>query len=136
MASIKERLQRAFDSQHYEADDDIPSISNADLFIEREPTVAEFLQEITPSRQAVGRYVYNLFPFIQWIGKYNVTWLIGDLVAGMRNPSSERSDGNHRELTKSQASPSEPSSSPKVWPMPSLPSSASNSAFTRLSWAS
>lgn len=95
MASIKERLQRAFDSQHYEADDDIPSISNADLFIEREPTVAEFLQEITPSRQAVGRYVYNLFPFIQWIGKYNVTWLIGDLVAGMPNPSSERSDGNH-----------------------------------------
>ncbi|OAA71080.1 sulfate permease II [Akanthomyces lecanii RCEF 1005] len=83
MASIKERLQRAFDSQHYEADDDIPSISNADLFIEREPTVAEFIQEITPSRQAVGRYVYNLFPFIQWIGKYNVTWLIGDLVAGI-----------------------------------------------------
>ncbi len=90
MASIKERLQRAFDSQHYEADDDIPSISNADLFIEREPTVAEFIQEITPSRQAVGRYVYNLFPFIQWIGKYNVTWLIGDLVAGMLSFKIER----------------------------------------------
>ncbi|TQV95082.1 sulfate permease [Cordyceps javanica] len=83
MPSIKERLQRAFDSQHYDADDDIPSISNADLFIEREPTVAEFFQEITPSLQDVGRYVYNLFPFIQWIGKYNGTWFIGDLVAGI-----------------------------------------------------
>ncbi|KAJ6784905.1 hypothetical protein PWT90_02378 [Aphanocladium album] len=83
MASIKERLQQAFDSQHYDADDDIPSISNADLFIEREPTVAEFIQEITPSWQAIGRYIYNLFPFIQWIGKYNGIWLIGDLVAGI-----------------------------------------------------
>lgn len=83
MASIKERLQRAFDSQHSDAEDDHPSVSNADIFIEREPTVAEFLQEITPTWQAVGRYIYNLFPFIQWIGKYNGIWLIGDLVAGM-----------------------------------------------------
>lgn len=82
MASIKERLQRAFDSQHNESDDDLPSISNADLFIEREPTVGEYIQEIIPSRQDVGHYIYNLFPFLQWIGKYNGTWLIGDLVAG------------------------------------------------------
>lgn len=93
MASIKERLQRAFDSQHYEADDDIPSISNADPFIEREPTVAEFLQEITPSRQAVGRYIINLFPFLQWIGKYNGVWLIGDLVAGTPNVMQSTSSG-------------------------------------------
>ncbi|OAA63088.1 sulfate permease II [Cordyceps fumosorosea ARSEF 2679] len=83
MPTIKERLQSALKPQHYDADDDIPSISNADLFIEREPTVGEFFREITPSLHDVVRYIINLFPFLQWIGKYNGTWLIGDLVAGI-----------------------------------------------------
>lgn len=63
-------------------DDDVPSISNTDLFIESEPTVQEFLSELAPSTRDVGRYVYKLFPFIHWISKYNWTWFIGDLVAG------------------------------------------------------
>ncbi|EFY86576.1 sulfate permease II [Metarhizium acridum CQMa 102] len=81
--SIKGRLAKAVGYDFDSRDDDIPSISNADLFIEEEPTVGEFLAEITPSLQGVINYFVNLFPFVRWIGKYNLTWLIGDLVAGI-----------------------------------------------------
>ncbi|KAG6033867.1 hypothetical protein E4U41_006776 [Claviceps citrina] len=82
--SIKDRLAKAvgYDSDD-RGDDDVPSISNADLFIEHEPTVGEFLAEITPTIGGVARYIKRLFPFIDWIGKYNLTWFIGDLIAGV-----------------------------------------------------
>lgn len=83
MASTKERLAKAFGFDTEDRDSDIPSISNADPFIEREPTVGEFLEEIRPTLHDVGQYFYNLFPFIHWIGKYNLTWFIGDLIAGI-----------------------------------------------------
>ncbi|KAL7793867.1 sulfate transporter family domain-containing protein [Trichoderma ceciliae] len=82
-ASAKERLAKAFGFDSEDRDSDIPSISNADPFIEREPTVTEFLEEIRPTLHDIGRYFYNLFPFLHWIGKYNLTWFIGDLIAGI-----------------------------------------------------
>ncbi len=81
--ATKDRLAKLFGADKYDGDDDIPSISNADIFIEREPTVQEFFAELTPSLHDVGRYIYNLFPFIHWIGKYNLQWFIGDFIAGM-----------------------------------------------------
>ncbi|KAK1243473.1 hypothetical protein MKX07_004101 [Trichoderma sp. CBMAI-0711] len=83
MPLTKERLAKTFGLKTEDRDSDIPSITNADPFIEREPTVGEFLEEIRPSLHDVGRYFYNLFPFIHWIGKYNFTWFIGDLIAGI-----------------------------------------------------
>ncbi|KAF1989565.1 SulP family sulfate permease [Aulographum hederae CBS 113979] len=59
------------------------SISSADTYTEQEPTAVEWLQDLTPSGRDVGRYFYNLFPFLRWITRYNVQWLIGDLVAGI-----------------------------------------------------
>lgn len=82
MAAAKERVAKALGFRTEDRDSDIPSISNADPFIEREPTVQEFLEEITPSLHDVGQYFYHLFPFLSWIGKYNFTWFIGDLIAG------------------------------------------------------
>ncbi|KAM4066166.1 sulfate permease family protein [Hirsutella rhossiliensis] len=84
VGTVKDRLASAIglapkDRKH---DDDVPSISNADLFVEHEPTVHEFFVELAPSAQDVGRYVYNLFPFVHWIGKYNWTWFVGDFIAG------------------------------------------------------
>lgn len=35
--------------------------------------------ELTPSK--VLEYVKSLFPFIQWVPRYNLTWLGGDLIA-------------------------------------------------------
>ncbi|KAK2596644.1 hypothetical protein QQS21_006265 [Conoideocrella luteorostrata] len=81
--TIKDRLAKAVGYDSDDRDDDVPSISNADLFIEREPTVGEFLAEIAPTIDGVRRYVVGLFPFITWIGKYNLTWFIGDLIAGV-----------------------------------------------------
>jgi sodium-independent sulfate anion transporter 11 len=58
------------------------SVNSADTYVEQEPTVWDWFAEYTPTLRDMGRYVYNLFPFIHWIGRYNLQWLYGDLVAG------------------------------------------------------
>jgi solute carrier family 26 (sodium-independent sulfate anion transporter), member 11 len=60
----------------------VPSLANADIYIETEPTVKEYFQEIIPTWRDVGSYIYRLFPFLSWIGKYNLTWALGDVIAG------------------------------------------------------
>ena len=55
---------------------------HAEIYFEEEPTVAEWASEQTPTLRDVGRYIYNLFPFLSWIGKYNWTWFLGDFIAG------------------------------------------------------
>ncbi|KAJ5466314.1 sulfate permease [Penicillium desertorum] len=50
---------------------------------EPEPTSIDWIREITPSGAQLGRYLLSLFPFLTWIGNYNVAWLWGDLVAGI-----------------------------------------------------
>lgn len=65
----------------------IPPIANADPYAEEDPTVAEWAREHTPGLRDAGRYVYNLFPFLSWIGKYNWTWFLGDFIAGEYNHS-------------------------------------------------
>jgi sodium-independent sulfate anion transporter 11 len=80
--SVKTALEKFIGADHTEPEEKAPSITNADLYIEEEPTVGEFLREITPSAHAVGEYFYNLFPFLSWVGKYNLIWFVGDMVAG------------------------------------------------------
>jgi sodium-independent sulfate anion transporter 11 len=58
------------------------SVSSADTYVEDEPTTMDWVREVLPSGQELGEYCYSLFPFTHWIGRYNVQWLIGDLVAG------------------------------------------------------
>lgn len=50
---------------------------------EPEPTSVDWIREITPSGAQFGRYLISLFPFLTWIGNYNLQWLYGDLVAGI-----------------------------------------------------
>lgn len=52
-------------------------------YVEPEPTSAEWLKEVTPSRREIAQYFIRLFPFLSWITRYNTQWLIGDLVAGI-----------------------------------------------------
>ncbi|KAI1341509.1 putative sulfate permease [Xylariaceae sp. FL0016] len=59
------------------------SSHTADTFVEQQPTTAEFIREITPSGKDVINYFRSLFPFLSWIGFYNVQWFLGDLVAGI-----------------------------------------------------
>jgi len=59
------------------------TIDSADSYVEQEPTAREWLEEVIPSARELGEYAYSLFPFVHWIGRYNLQWLIGDLVAGL-----------------------------------------------------
>lgn len=54
----------------------------ADTYVEEEPTSAEWLLSLIPSRPQVFHYFWSLFPFLNWILSYNLQWLAGDMVAG------------------------------------------------------
>lgn len=58
------------------------SVSSVDTYVEYEPTAAEWLSNFTPSATAFKRYLRSLFPFLDWIFHYNLTWLFGDVIAG------------------------------------------------------
>ena len=62
------------------------SVSSVDTYVEREPTAAEWFAKFTPSAPAFRRYIRSLFPFLDWIFHYNLTWLFGDIVAGKLRP--------------------------------------------------
>ncbi|EDU50442.1 sulfate permease 2 [Pyrenophora tritici-repentis Pt-1C-BFP] len=57
------------------------TIDSADTYVEGEPTAKEWIQDTLPTSEELRQYCYSLFPFIHWIGHYNVQWLVGDLVA-------------------------------------------------------
>ena len=59
------------------------SVQTADTYVEEEPRSAEWVREVVPNGHDLLRYVRSLFPFLNWIGRYNLQWLTGDLVAGM-----------------------------------------------------
>ncbi|KZS89863.1 high affinity sulfate permease [Sistotremastrum niveocremeum HHB9708] len=47
--------------------------------------VADVIRAHPPPRPLafVTAYLLSLFPFLQWIGRYNLTWLTGDVIAGL-----------------------------------------------------
>lgn len=51
--------------------------------VEEEATFSGWIRSTAPTLQAVLEYPKSLFPFIYWIGNYNLQWLAGDLVAGI-----------------------------------------------------
>lgn len=60
----------------------IISNNSADNYVEREPTVPDYLRSFAPTGAGVKHYFKQLFPFLNWITRYNTTWMTGDLVAG------------------------------------------------------
>lgn len=149
MVSQEKKLQAAkvFGIDASRPEEPVPPVAGVDIYTEDDPTVAEWLAEITPSLGGISRYFYKLFPFISWIGKYNWTWFLGDLIAGelhpcryMQQPSTKSSVTTHMQSSSSpvqtQAPRSAPSSSPRVWLMPSWLRWMSSMVYTRPSWAS
>ncbi|EWC48027.1 hypothetical protein DRE_02606 [Drechslerella stenobrocha 248] len=59
------------------------SIQSTDTYVEEEPTVVDWAREHFPGRHDTIEYFTSLFPFLQWIGNYNLLWLTGDLIAGI-----------------------------------------------------
>lgn len=64
------------------------TIDSADTYVEEEPTAKEWIKDTLPSGHELREYCASLFPFLSWIGRYNVQWLIGDLVAGTSHLNS------------------------------------------------
>ncbi|KAH8911503.1 sulfate permease [Coniochaeta sp. PMI_546] len=52
-------------------------------YVEKEPTTADFFREHHPTVDNIKGYLHSLFPFLGWIAHYNLTWLFGDLIAGI-----------------------------------------------------
>lgn len=50
---------------------------------EDQPTVTAFLRKHRPTLQGTQQYAVSLFPCAAWIGRYNMQWLVGDVVAGV-----------------------------------------------------
>ncbi|KAK3329379.1 sulfate transporter family-domain-containing protein [Apodospora peruviana] len=61
----------------------IVSTHTSDTFVEEEPRTVEYLLGLLPTGHQLWEYFLSLFPFLSWIGHYNLQWLIGDLVAGI-----------------------------------------------------
>ncbi|KAF3184732.1 Sulfate permease 2 [Orbilia oligospora] len=59
------------------------SIQSTDTYVEEEPTIGEWVRDHIPHKSEVVEFVTSLFPFLQWIGNYNLLWLTGDLIAGI-----------------------------------------------------
>lgn len=62
---------------------DVLHANNIPAYYEHEPTVQQWLRSSLPSKQFLKNYPRSLFPFLTWIGNYNLQWLSGDLVAGI-----------------------------------------------------
>ena len=63
------------------------SSQTAGAYVEEEPRSIEWVQDVIPSGPELVEYGKSLFPFLHWIGSYNIQWLIGDLVAGKISPT-------------------------------------------------
>ncbi|RMZ74776.1 hypothetical protein DV737_g5751, partial [Chaetothyriales sp. CBS 132003] len=59
------------------------SASTADTYVEEEPRTIDWIKEHTPTKHGLVTYALSLFPFLKWIHRYNLQWLIGDLIAGI-----------------------------------------------------
>ncbi|KAJ2005106.1 hypothetical protein GGI04_002375 [Coemansia thaxteri] len=54
------------------------------LYVEPLPSSKQWVAEnLVPSRAQASAYIKSLFPILTWIYRYNWTWLVGDLVAGI-----------------------------------------------------
>lgn len=104
-------------------------LGSAAAYIEEEPTVAEWLRELIPTRAGVAHYLRTLFPPLFWIPRYNCRWLLGDAVAGVYCKISAALQTLVANLF--QASLLVWSSSHKLWPMRFSPTLLQHTASTR-----
>ncbi|KAE8397702.1 sulfate permease [Aspergillus pseudonomiae] len=55
----------------------------AEAYSETEPTSIEWVKDHVPTGSQVMQYFIEILPFLKWIDRYNLQWLIGDMVAGI-----------------------------------------------------
>lgn len=84
--SFKDKSIRFFGFDQNRPHNDLPPYPDTEPYAETEPTIREFIEEYRPTWRSTASYFFNLFPFLGWIGKYNWTWFMGDLIAGESYP--------------------------------------------------
>ncbi|KAJ1919887.1 hypothetical protein H4219_001667 [Mycoemilia scoparia] len=58
--------------------------TNSIEYIEPIPSVRTWVKDtVVPTKSGIKDYIISLFPIATWIYRYNLTWFIGDLVAGL-----------------------------------------------------
>lgn len=55
----------------------------ADIYLEQEPSVVEWVKELAPTRDGAASYIQGLFPSASWIRRYRGQWFLGDAIAGL-----------------------------------------------------
>ncbi|TQS38812.1 hypothetical protein Golomagni_00674 [Golovinomyces magnicellulatus] len=56
---------------------------NVSIYIEDDPSVFDWIRNRVPKTSQLIVYTRSLFPFVSWISNYNLSWFVGDLVAGL-----------------------------------------------------
>ncbi|KAK0715919.1 sulfate transporter family-domain-containing protein [Lasiosphaeris hirsuta] len=79
---FSDRVKRFFGIDPDEKLDDGALLDDGS-YLETEPTTKEFLYSLFPTLPGIQAYLYSLFPFLGWIFHYNLTWLLGDFIAGV-----------------------------------------------------
>ena len=77
---VNERFSRQpddLDRRAYEV------LEPADIYLEQEPSVNEWIKELAPTREGTLNYIQSLFPSSSWIRRYCGRWLLGDFIAGL-----------------------------------------------------
>lgn len=91
---IKLQYRNPTGQENLSRGESVYSVSSADTYVEEEPSSLEWLRQVTPTGHTFKNWLYHLFPFTHWIGRYNGTWLIGDLIAG-QSPSMLQSSSRN-----------------------------------------
>lgn len=76
-----DRVKRFFGIEPDETVDDSTYYEDG-AYLESEPSIKDFLLELFPTVGGITAYFKELFPFLGWIFHYNLTWLLGDIIAG------------------------------------------------------
>lgn len=58
-------------------------------YVEEEPSIKQWFLSMRPTRNGTSKYIRSIFPFTTWITRYNLTWLLGDGIAGKNELSSK-----------------------------------------------
>jgi sodium-independent sulfate anion transporter 11 len=79
-----ELQKETFYEQQVTRGESVYSLNNApDAYFEKEPTVLEYISQFQPTAAGSKEFVLSFFPFLTWIGRYNLKWFSGDLAAGI-----------------------------------------------------
>jgi sodium-independent sulfate anion transporter 11 len=85
---LEEKRRSFFDTiteEHREQTASLEQIAKETInetYREDDPSVADWFKDLVPSSAGVAEYVRELFPSARWIRRYNISWLMGDVIAG------------------------------------------------------